>query len=173
MGLREATAELHSKAEKMEFNQRMFRGELSKNEYLEYLRQQSVLFTIIESKGTLPHPSLAREKSIFEDITELEKEVNSKTLHLESTKEYGVYLQSLDSTKLNAHIYLNYLALVYGGQMMKSKVPGSGKMYEFEGDMRELIGSVRAIQNDEMADEVNKGFQYIINILDELQTNAG
>jgi hypothetical protein len=24
-----------------------------------------------------------------------------------------------------------------------------------------------------MADEVNKGFQYIINILDELQTNAG
>ena len=62
---------------------------------------------------------------------------------------------------------------MYGGQMMKSKVPGSGKMYEFEGDMRELIGSVRTIQNDEMADEVNKGFQYIINILDELQTNAG
>jgi len=27
MGLREATAELHSKAEKMEFNQRLFRGE--------------------------------------------------------------------------------------------------------------------------------------------------
>ena len=52
MGLREATAELHSKAEKMEFNQRMFRGELSKSEYLEYLRQQSVLFTIIESRGT-------------------------------------------------------------------------------------------------------------------------
>jgi hypothetical protein len=60
---------------------------------------------------------------------------------------------------------------MFGGQMMKSKVPGSGKMYEFEGDMRELIGSVRAIQNDEMADEVNKGFQYIINILDELQKN--
>ena len=62
---------------------------------------------------------------------------------------------------------------MFGGQMIKSKVPGSGKMYEFEGDMRELIGSVRAIQNDEMADEVNRGFQYIINILDELQTNAG
>jgi hypothetical protein len=62
---------------------------------------------------------------------------------------------------------------MFGGQMMKSKVPGSGKMYEFEGDMRELIGSVRAIQTDEMADEVNKGFEYIINILDELQKNAG
>ena len=30
MGLRELTAELHSKAEKMEFNQRMVKGELSK-----------------------------------------------------------------------------------------------------------------------------------------------
>jgi heme oxygenase len=172
MGLREATAELHSKAEKMEFNQRMFRGELSKSEYVEYLRQQSVIFTIIESKGKLPHTSLAREKSIFEDIKELEKEVNSKTLHLEATKEYGIYLQSLDNTKLNAHIYLNYLALAYGGQMMKKVTPGSGKMYDFE-NMQECVGSIRAIQNDEMADEVNKGFQYIINILDELQRNAG
>jgi heme oxygenase len=172
MGLREATAELHSKAEKMEFNQRMFRGELSKSEYVEYLRQQSVIFTIIESKGKLPHTSLAREKSIFEDIKELEKEVNSKTLHLEATKEYGIYLQSLDNTKLNAHIYLNYLALAYGGQMMKKVTSGSGKMYDFE-NMQECVGSIRAIQNDEMADEVNKGFQYIINILDELQRNAG
>jgi hypothetical protein len=62
---------------------------------------------------------------------------------------------------------------MFGGQMMKSKVPGSGKMYDFEGDMRELIGSVRAIQNDGMADEVNKGFIFIINILDELQRNSG
>ena len=78
------------------------------------------------------------------------------------------YLGDLNQSSLNAHIYLNYLALVYGGQIMKSKVPGSGKMYEFEGEMMELIGSVRAIQKDEWADEVNKGFQYIINILDEL-----
>jgi hypothetical protein len=41
MTLKEATAELHSKAEKMEFNQRMFRGELSNDEYLNYLIQQS------------------------------------------------------------------------------------------------------------------------------------
>jgi hypothetical protein len=150
----------------------MFRGELSKSEYLEYLRQQSVLFTIIESRGTLPHPALAREKSIFEDITELEKEVNSKTLHLESTKEYGVYLQSLDNTKLNAHIYLNYLALVYGGQIMKSKVPGSGKMYEFE-DKQTAITSIRAIQQDSWADEANIGLDYVIKIYDELQNYPG
>jgi heme oxygenase len=169
MTLKEATAELHSKAEKMMFNQRMFSGELSNEEYLNYLIQQSYIFQEIENRN-LPHPNLQRLSSINEDINELG---GYKFKISKPTSEYVIYLGDLNQNSLNAHIYLNYLAIMFGGQMMKSKVPGSGKMYEFEGDMRELIGSVRAIQKDEMADEVNKGFQYIINILDELQTNAG
>jgi heme oxygenase len=164
MGLREATAELHSKAEKMEFNQRMISGELSSDEYLNYLIQQSYIFQEIENRD-LPHSNLQRLSSINEDINELG---GYKFKISKPTTDYVVYLGDLNQSSLNAHIYLNYLALVYGGQMMKSKVPGSGKMYEFEGEMMELIGSVRAIQKDEWADEVNKGFQYIINILDEL-----
>ena len=169
MTLKEATAELHSKAEKTEFNQRMFRGELSQDEYLNYLIQQSYIFQEIENRD-LPHPNLNRLSSINEDINEFG---GYKFKINKATTDYVVYLGDLNQSNLNAHIYLNYLAIMFGGQMMKSKVPGSGKMYEFEGDMRELIGSVRAIQNDEMADEVNKGFQYIINILDELQKNIG
>ena len=169
MTLKEATAELHSKAEKMEFNQRMFKGELSNDEYLNYLIQQSYIFQEIENRD-LPHPNLNRLSSINEDINEFG---GYKFKINKATTDYVVYLGDLNQSNLNAHIYLNYLAIMFGGQMMKSKVPGSGKMYEFEGDMRELIGSVRAIQNDEMADEVNKGFQYIINILDELQKNIG
>jgi heme oxygenase len=168
MGLKEATAELHSKAEKMMFNQRMFRGELSTEEYLNYLIQQSYIFQEIENRN-LPHPNLNRLDVIHNDISEL----GGYTYKISKpTTDYVVYLGDLNQTQLNAHIYLNYLALVYGGQMMKSKVPGSGTMYDFE-NMQECIGSIRAIQNDDMADEVNKGFQYIINILDELQTNAG
>jgi len=165
MGLKEATAELHSKAEKMEFNQRMFRGELSKLEYCNYLTQQLAIFSEIESREVLPHKNLKRSEVIRQDINEL----GVYTFKInKATNDYVVYLGDLNQSSLNAHIYLNYLALVYGGQIMKSKVPGSGKMYEFEGDMMELIGSIRAIQKDEWADEVNKGFQYIINILDEL-----
>jgi len=165
MTLKEATAELHSKAEKMEFNQRMFRGELSQDEYLNYLIQQSYIFQEIEGRN-LPHSNLKRLDTIHNDINELG---GYKFKISKPTTDYVVYLGDLNQSNLNAHIYLNYLAIMFGGQMIKSKVPGSGRMYEFEGDMRELIGSVRAIQNDEMADEVNKGFQYIINILDELQ----
>jgi heme oxygenase len=169
MTLKEATAELHSKAEKMNFNQRMFAGKLSNDEYLNYLIQQSYIFQEIENRE-LPHSNLQRLSSINEDINELG---GYKFKISKPTTDYVVYLGDLNQSSLNAHIYLNYLALVYGGQMMKSKVPGSGKMYQFEGDMMELIGSIRNIQKDEWATEVNKGFQYIINILDELQTNAG
>ena len=173
--LKEAIAEKHSLAEKMTFNQRMFNGELSKEEYILYLCQQLAIFQAIE-RFDLPHTALVRCPKVFDDIKELMELEDGKGLQIRplvSTNEYQKYLHSLTQEEILPHVYLNYLAIMFGGQMMKSKTPGSGKMYEFEGDMRELIGSVRAIQNDEMADEVNKGFQYIINILDELQTNAG
>jgi heme oxygenase len=168
MGLREATAELHSKAEKMEFNQRMFRGELSKDEYVKYLCQQLSIFAGIESEE-LPHPSLARVDKIKDDLLELKLDVID---FLPTTFEYSEYLLSLTQEERLPHIYLNYLALAYGGQMMKTKVPGSGRMYDFD-NMMDAVGSIRAVQSDDWADEVNKGFQFIINILDELQNTTG
>jgi heme oxygenase len=163
MGLRESTAELHSKAEKMPFNQKMFKGELNQDEYLNYLVQQSYIFQEIENRD-LPHNNLKRLDLINEDINELG---GYKFKISKPTTDYVVYLGDLNQDQLNAHIYLNYLALAYGGQMMKTKVPGSGNMYNFE-NMMECVGSIRSIQKDEWADEVNKGFQYIINILNEL-----
>jgi hypothetical protein len=57
---------------------------------------------------------------------------------------------------------------MFGGQMMKSKVPGSGRMYDFD-DMMEAAGSIRAVQTDEWADEVNTAFDFMIEIFDELE----
>ena len=79
--------------------------------------------------------------------------------------------ENLSVKQLYPHIYLNYMALMFGGQMMKSKVPGKGRMYDFD-NVQESIATIRGIQKDVWADEVNKGFQYIINILDELQTHS-
>ena len=170
MGLKEATAELHSKAEKMEFNQRMFRGELSTDEYVKYLYQQVSIFDAIESEE-LPHLSLARTNKVKEDILELKSTFDIMNI-LPITTAYSHYLSTLTKEERLPHVYLHYLALAYGGQMMKDQTPGSGKMYDFE-NMQEAIGAIRAVQQDEWADEVNKGFEYIIIILDELQKLTG
>ena len=169
--LKEAIAEKHSLAEKMTFNQRMFKGELSKEEYIAYLCQQLGIFDAIE-KHTLPHPSLNRVDSVLADIEELMEIETNMQLQIEllySTQQYRDYLETLDGEQILPHIYLNYMALMFGGQMMKKNVLGSGKMYEFDGDMKEIAGSIRAIQKDEWADEANKALDYNITILDELQ----
>ena len=166
--LKDAIAEKHSLAEKMTFNQRMFNGELSNEEYILYLCQQLAIFDAIEIHE-LPHPSLDRAGNVFQDIKELVGEGQIQITPLVATNEYRKYLNTLTKEEQLPHVYLNYLALMFGGKMMKSKVPGSGRMYEFDGDMNEIIGSIRAIQKDEWADEANKALDYNINILDELQ----
>ncbi len=169
--LKDAIAEKHSLAEKMPFNQRMFRGELTKEEYVLYLSQQLAIFDSIE-RDELPHPALNRSQNVFADIKELLEVEEGQGIDIRplvSTNEYRKYLNSLSKEEKLPHIYLNYLAIMFGGQMMKKNVPGSGKMYEFEGDMREIAGSIRAIQKDEWADEANRALDFNISILNELQ----
>jgi heme oxygenase len=168
ISLREATGEKHKIAESMVFNQRMVKGELSTNEYLSYLIQQLAIFDAIEVHE-LPNPLLNRSNKILEDVKELSGNDITQINQLESTNEYKKYLNSLTKEQILPHIYLNYLAIVFGGQIIKNNIPGSGKLYEFDGDVREIAGSIRAIQKDEWADEVNIGFDYLINIYDELQ----
>ena len=169
--LKEAIAEKHSLAEKMPFNQRMFKGELRNEEYILYLAQQFSIFNAIE-RFELPHPAFNRSVPVLTDIKELMEATEEHYIEivpLESTLNYTNYLNTLTQEELLPHVYLNYLAIMFGGQMMKKNVPGSGKMYEFEGDMREIAGSIRAIQKDEWADEANKALDYNIAIFDELQ----
>ena len=166
MGLREETAEKHRIAEQKEFNQRMFRGELTKEEYVLYLEQQCWIFGEFENQRKPIHESLRRFDKIVKDVQELVGDCDAKIF--KSTVRYTSYLSELNDEGLLPHVYLNYLALAYGGQMMKTKVPGSGRMYDFD-NMMECVGSIRAVQKDEWADEVNKGFDFLIEIFDDLQ----
>ncbi|MDY0075686.1 MAG: biliverdin-producing heme oxygenase [Bacteroidales bacterium] len=165
--LKEATKVKHDRAERMPFNNRMFKGQLSKAQYLLYLNQQLPIFQTIESIG-LPHDSLKRSSNIQEDIDELTAEGIHADLMLKSTQAYVKYLGSLTYEQLLPHIYLNYLAIMFGGQIMKKTVPSSGRMYDFDA-MQEALQSVRKVQKDAWADEVNKGFDFAIQMFAELE----
>ncbi len=170
MNLREATAEKHKIAEKMPFNQRMMQKQLSKLDYLNYINQHFEIFTVIETND-LPHPSLNRTQLISLDIQELQLELKAPNVVLNSTNLYVAYLQNLSYQDLLPHIYLNYLAVMFGGQIIKKVVPSTGNMYEFE-NMNEAASTIRVLQKDEWADEVNKGFDFNIAILEELELNS-
>jgi heme oxygenase len=166
MGLKEATHDKHKEAERMLFNVKMFKGELTEEQYSKYLLSQLEIFSSIEENFQLPHEGLKRKYAVIEDL----KSLNFHQLELvdNASLKYGAYLRSLDQDTVMAHVYLNYLAIMFGGQMMKANTPGAGNMYEFE-NMMECAGAVRSIQKDEWSDEVNKGFDFMIEIFKELE----
>ncbi len=168
--LKEATSIKHKQAERMSFNTRMFNGALSKNEYLLYLNQLLQIFRKIENIG-LPNVNLKRVDSVQADIKELNSQGYFSDIILSSTKAYTDYLGSLSYEQILPHIYLNYMAIMFGGQMMKKAVPSTGRMYVFD-NMPESIQSIRNIQKDEWAEEVNKGFDFNISLFDELETEC-
>lgn len=166
--LKEQTAEKHRIAERKPFNMRMFKGELNQQAYLHYLEQQLAIFTALE-QDALPHPSLNRVNAILADIQELEAAGVFKKGELNSTINYKNYLNSLTPTERLPHIYLHYLAIAYGGQIMKTKVPSKGTFYDFN-NFEACIQSIRQIQQDSWVNEVNKGYDAIIDIFDALES---
>jgi heme oxygenase len=168
--LKEATSAKHQQAERMPFNVRMFRGLLTKDQYALYLHQQLQIFSAIESVD-VPHVSLKRTARVQEDINELKNQGHHSEMALDSTNAYADYLRSLSYQEILPHIYLNYLALVFGGQMIKKSVPSSGQMYAFD-DLQEVIQSIRSVQKDTWADEVNKGFDFTIRIFEQLEVQC-
>lgn len=168
MTLKEAISAKHTEAEQSVFNKHLMSGNASSYEYQVYLCQQLIIFDAIE-RFPLPHPSLNRSIAVLLDICELPIH---EPIITNSTHEYVSYIKTLTQEELLPHVYLNYLALVFGGQLMRDKVPGQGRMYVFD-NMKDIIISIRSIQKNEWADEVNKGFNYIIEIFNELQTILG
>ena len=163
----------HSIAEKTLFSQRMLKGELSQKEYYLYLIQEFSIIVKIEGRNSLPHKSLYRLNSINADMYELnnlllETSMDNGMYLLKSTMDYSMYINKLSAEDLLPHVYINYLKLLYGGQIIKKAVPGRGTLYDFDSPS-EAIASIRAIQKDEWADEANKALIFNINILNELQ----
>lgn len=169
MTLREATAAKHKMAEQMPFNQKMLKGELSKEEYVKYLNSQFSIFYCIENLVTLPDNFL-RVNRILSDIHELTNRDHVEINILEGVKNYCAHLKSLNEEMIWAHVYLNYMALLFGGQMLQKQVPGTAKMFDFE-NSHTIISAIREKQKDEWADEVNKGFDFMIEIFEELNNN--
>jgi len=164
--LKEATHDKHKEAERMLFNVKMFKGELTKEQYGKYLLSQLEIFSAIEENFEMPHEGLKRKYAVIEDLKSLD--FHQLEIVDNATLKYADYLRGLTQEEVNAHIYLNYLAIMFGGQMMKKMTPGEGNMYEFE-DMNESAAHIRANQKDECEDEVNRGFDFMIEIFKELE----
>jgi heme oxygenase len=173
--LKELTWENHQKAERTDHARKLLKG-MTPEEYHRYLYNQYVQYAVLESRAKEINAiagieSICRAKHILEDLVELENEhriQRNVDLLCPVVSRYTGHIMTLESVDdLLAHIYVRHFGDMYGGQMIKKRNPGSGKMYEFE-NVEELKTTVRAMLHDDMADEANRCFEFAMELFEEL-----
>jgi heme oxygenase len=168
MALRDHIKENHDTAEEHPFVKLLFSGGVSPQIYADYLINQYVMYVkleeLLEEKGLMVGvETVKRNKLMLVDI----KELNLPCKVFNTTFRYLDYLDTVPDDKLMAHMYVRHFGDLFGGQLMKKVVPGSGAMYAFE-DRSHLIKRLRERLDDNLADEANKVMLWAIESFEEL-----
>ena len=164
--LKELTHNSHEAAEAHPFTKYLLSGEMEDDVYATLLANQLMQYKYLEeaAKHLISDiPGLARADLILQDLTDLDCPV----FIYDVTNQYCDYVQKLDDKQLLAHIYVKHMGDLYGGQLIRTKVPGSGLMYLFN-DRQKIIQQLRAKLDVSMADEANKCFEMTLNLFDRI-----
>jgi len=173
--LKELTWEHHKNAERQEFVKVLMSGNIDPKVYATYLWNQFPQYEILEvmamGHGLFDNTfEILRSKAILEDFRELWPKDEKPPQHTMATKKYLTHMKTImnDPDKLMAHIYVRHMGDLSGGQMIKKKVPGSGKFYQFDVDIQEIKEAIRAKTNDSMADEAKICFDYATELFKDM-----
>ena len=180
MSLKELTKDNHRNAERSWFARQMFSGQISNEEYAMYLRQQYECYKALEnrfdslaqdSQYPFPDSRIKRAKNIYTDLLELCDTPESLSV-FESSKSYANYiLNECPESLLYAHVYVRYLGDLKGGQMIASRVPGSGEYYKFEAPDELEISIRKSLRDDEeFVGECKKCFDSAIMLFEDLKS---
>jgi heme oxygenase len=177
MSLKELTHDAHKEAEPKQFVKVLFSGKIDPKIYALYLKNQHPCYEILEVcammyPGLLGGADARRAPAIDSDFQELwDRDVDGDPTILPVVKRYIDYIMSIkdDPKKLLAHIYVRHFGDMAGGQMIKKRVPGSGRMYQFE-NADALKASIREKLSDDMADEAKVCFRFAGELFEEMMT---
>ena len=166
--LKESIKEFHDEAESHRFAKYLVSGQISKKAYADYLFNQYHIYKALEEQadsiGILADiSSIKRADLILQDYNEL----GIKGKKHPTTERYETYVKKVPVQELIAHIYVRHFGDMFGGAIIKTKVPGSGKMYEFE-NKKELIEHVRAKLDISLSGEAALVFMAATNLFEEL-----
>lgn len=180
MSLREITKDLHSDAERTEFAKKLLSGNISKEDYANYLYQMVLVYPPIEMGNKIQGhfnnlPDIERSWPIYQDFIELAGKDHTYKW-LPSTVAYHHYLLELinDADRkhlIKAHLYCRHMGDLYGGQMIAKRVPGQGRFYKFK-DPEKLKEQIRAELTDDLGDEARVAFEWAIKIMRELNNES-
>ena len=173
--LKDLTWEHHKNAERQDFVKILMSGNIDPRIYATYLWNQFPQYEVLEVMAMVnglldDFPTIQRSKAIMEDFRELWPQNEKPPQHTMATKKYLTHMRTImnDPNKLMAHVYVKHMGDLSGGQMIAKRVPGAGRMYQFEGDVAEIKEKIRAKTNDTMADEAKICFDYATELFKDM-----
>jgi heme oxygenase len=174
MSLKDLTHDAHKNAETQPFVKVLFSGKINPKLYATFLKNQHPCYEILEVCA-MPHqllhglPDIRRAPAILADFQELWTEADGDPQMLPTTDDYIKYILSIKDQpeRLMAHIYVRHMGDLAGGQMIAKRVPGSGRMYQFE-DADVLKTAIRERINDNMAEEAKVCFQFAADMFKDM-----
>jgi|TARA_B110000503_G_C7098444_1_gene392697 heme oxygenase len=173
--LKELTKDQHNNAERQSFVKVLMSGKINPKLYATYLWNQHKKYDLLEAMArvnglTMDLPGIERKMKIEEDFLELWEDKENPPAIVSSTQEYIMHMRTImhDPDKLMAHLYTLHMGDLSGGQMIARKVPGKGRMYQFEGDTDALKAAIKSKTTDAMADEAKYVFESAATLFKEL-----
>lgn len=167
--LREQSKEIHDLAEKTQLSQELINGSISKPHYLKYLNNRFLVLSAIELKLASEMPvDLKRMYSIRKDIVFCDPTYDARYI-VKSALEYHNHLRDLPDAQLYPHVYVHYLGDLYGGKIIKQRLPYRAYHLDFK-NPEQCIQWVRdrCEHTQEFLQGVNTAFDYVIKIYDEI-----
>lgn len=167
--LREAIKLQHDAAEAHPLTTLLLSGNIDSNIYADLLYNQTLIYQAIENRLSAEFeyewlPAVRRQELMREDLTEL----SSISLTIfPSTLNAISRVTTVDSRSLHAHLYVNHLADMYGGQILKRSLPGSCKRYEYK-DRAASIEAIRSVLDNDLCDEAVVAFSHALELLNDV-----
>lgn len=153
--IKELTWEHHKNAERQAFVKTLMSGEIDPQYYAHYLYNQLACYSALEKEAQVNSLfrttiGLQRAEHLYYDYKSLWNDLDNPPSLTESTQEYVKHIDTIkdDAEKLYAHIYVRHMGDLRGGQMIRKKVPGAGRYYNFTTkQMNQYSDAIRELVN--------------------------
>lgn len=155
--LKDLTWDNHKLAEQTSVMQLLLKNQISNSLYCDLVYTKYQIYSNIESRIDFVTPCLKRAQAALDDWQNMQYSIPN---NFDSLDKYLSRLRTVPQDQLWAHVYVHYLAPLYGGQIIKriisSRFPIS--LYEFD-DPQAAIQEVRSHALVHLAQEANLAFE--------------
>jgi heme oxygenase len=164
--LKELTWEAHKTAEQTQIMKLLLKNTISKSLYCDLVYTKYLIYSEIEREIKFKTPCLYRAQAALNDWQDMKHSLPKCGGHLDA---YLSYLRTLHPHKLHSHVYVHYLAPLYGGQLIKKVIQHRfpTTLYDFD-DAASAIAEVRQPLTVDMAPEANLAFEMTTKYYEQL-----